>query len=164
MVGQPSTNQIRGKRPCKNAEYHLFKFSNNFVSQLFQPKPFIFAKFEDGGENLSLRPSATTNLGGAQQQVLRIFLLKILVIRANFGEFRKFWSISTSKFWKKSCDGCTPILGPISYNFDFRILSRSQSYDKPPWRNFDFLSNFEILVKIENLKSLTLAQIQILDP
>ena len=64
-------------------------------------------------------------------------------MRANFGEFRKFWSISTSKFWKKSCDGCTPILGPISYNFDFRILSRSQSYDKPPWRNFDFLSNFD---------------------
>ena len=74
--------------------------------------------------------------------VLRIFF-KILVMRANFGEFRKFWSISTSKFWKKSCDGCTPILGPISYNFDFRILSRSQSYDKPPWRNFDFLSNFD---------------------
>ena len=70
-------------------------------------------------------------------------------MRANFGEFRKFWSISTSKFWKKSCDGCYPILGQILENFDFRILMKSQSYDKPPWRNFDFVSNFQFY---KNLK------------
>ena len=51
------------------------------------------------------------------------------------------------KILKKVCDGCSPILGIFFQNFDFRILVESQSYDKPPWRNFDFLSNF---VEIEN--------------
>ena len=60
------------------------------------------------------------------------------------------------KILEKSCHGCYPIVGQIFQNFDFRIWVKSQSYDKPPWRNFDFLSNFEILAKIENLKSLTL--------
>ena len=86
----------------------------------------------------------------------------------NFGDESQFWWFCDFgidfKILKKVCDGCYPILGPILENFDFRILVKSQSYDKPPWRNFDFLSNFEILAKIENLKSLTLAEIQILDP
>ena len=56
------------------------------------------------------------------------------------------------------------MLGQILENFEFRILSKSPSYDKPPWRNFDFCVKFLILAKIDNLKSLTLAQIQILDP
>ena len=64
---------------------------------------------------------------------------------ANFGDFGIL--VSTSKFWKNSCHGCDPILGQIFENFDFRIWVESQSYDKPPWRNFDFLSNF---VEIEN--------------
>ena len=34
-------------------------------------------------------------------------------------------------------------MGQIFQNFDFRIWVKSQSYDKPPWRNFDFLSKFE---------------------
>ena len=52
------------------------------------------------------------------------------------------------KILKKVCDVIvTPILGQILENFDFRILVKSQSYDKPPWRNFDFWSNF---VEIEN--------------
>ena len=76
----------------------------------------------------------------AEGDVLRIFL-KILVIWANFGDFGIL--ISTSKFWKSLCHTCYPILGQILENFDFGILFRSQSYNKPPWRNFDFLSNFE---------------------
>ena len=65
--------------------------------------------------------------------------------RANFGDFGDF--DIDFKILKKSCDACYPILGQIFQNFDFRILVESQSYDKPPWRNFDFLSNF---VEIEN--------------
>ena len=75
----------------------------------------------------------------AGQRVLRIFF-KILVMRANFGDFGDF--DIDFKILKKSCDGCYPILGQILEKFDFRILSKSQSYDKPPWRNFVFLSNF----------------------
>ena len=78
------------------------------------------------------------------KNVLRIFF-KILVMRANFGDFGIL--VSTSKFWKKFVTNCYPILGQILENFDFRILVKSQSYDKPPWRNFDFWSNF---VEIEN--------------
>ena len=99
--------------------------------------------------------------GRPQLLVLRIFF-KILVMRANFGDFGDF--DIDFKILKKVCKDCSPIFWPILENFDFRIWVKSQSYDKPPWRNFDFLSNFEILAKIENLKSLTLVQIQILDP
>ena len=77
-------------------------------------------------------------------EVKRIFF-KILVIWANFGDFGDF--DIDFKILKKSCKTCYPILGPILENFDHRILVKSQSYDKPPWRNFDFLSNF---VEIEN--------------
>ena len=66
------------------------------------------------------------------------FSYKILVMGANFVKFCKFWSISTSKFWKRSCHVCDLMLGQILENFEFRILSKSPSYDKPPWRNFDF--------------------------
>ena len=69
----------------------------------------------------------------------------------NFGDESQFWWFwdfgIDFKILKKSCDACAPILGPILENFDWRILLRSQSYDKPPWRNFDFWSNF---VEIEN--------------
>ena len=71
----------------------------------------------------------------------------------NFGDesqFWRFWDFGIDfKILKKVCDACSPILGQIFQNFDFdhRILLKSQSYDKPPWRNFDFLSNF---VEIEN--------------
>ena len=85
----------------------------------------------------------TSNITGAKM-VLRIFF-KILVMRANFGDFGDF--DIDFKILKKSCNTCDPILGQILENFDFRILVKSQSYDKPPWRNFDFLSNF---VEIEN--------------
>ena len=81
-------------------------------------------------------------------------------ILMNFGDFDIDF-----KILKKSCKDCYPILGPILENFDFRIWVKSQSYDKPPWRNFVFL--FQIWIfswKIENLKSLTLAQIQIFGP
>ena len=80
--------------------------------------------------------------------VLRILFRKfwwfepILWNFANFGPYRL-----SSKFWKKSCHTCDLILGPNLENFDFRILSKSQSYDKPPWRNFDFVSNFWFLWK-----------------
>ena len=47
------------------------------------------------------------------------------------------------KILEKSCHVCSPILEQILENCDFRILIRYQSYDKPPWRNFDFWSNFE---------------------
>ena len=111
-----------------------------------------------GGAPPDLKVSKPAGSGG----VLRIF-------SQNFGDESQFWwilviLISTSKFWKSLVTVVTPILGQIFQNFDFEILVRSQSYNKPPWRNFDFLSNFEILAKIENLKSLTLAEIQILDP
>ena len=79
-------------------------------------------------------------------EVLRIFLTKFWwwePILWNFDEFCKFWSISTSKFWKGSCDVCYPILGQILKKFELRILMKYQSYDKPPWRNFDFWSKFE---------------------
>ena len=70
------------------------------------------------------------------------FSYKILVMRANFGEFWKFWSISTSKFWKSLCHGCAPILGQIFENFVLAVLVISQSYDKPPWRNFEFFVKY----------------------
>ena len=79
-----------------------------------------------------------------KQNVLRIFF-KILVMRANFGDFSDF--DIDFKILKKSCDARSPMLGQILENFDFRILVESQSYDKPPWRNFHCLSNF---VEIEN--------------
>ena len=66
-------------------------------------------------------------------------------MRANFGDFGDF--DIDFKILKKSCDGCYPILGQILENFELRILVKSQSYDKPPWRNFDFWSNF---VEIED--------------
>ena len=65
----------------------------------------------------------------------------------NFGDLSQFW-----RFWdfgidfkilKKVCKDCSPIFWPILENFDFRIWVKSQSYDKPPWRNFVFLSKFE---------------------
>ena len=59
-------------------------------------------------------------------------------------EFCKIWSISTSKFWKKSCHVGAPILGQIFQNFDLANFVISPSYDKPPWRNFDFLVKIEI--------------------
>ena len=69
----------------------------------------------------------------------------------NFGDESQFWWFwdfgIDFKILKKVCDACSPILGPILENFDHRILLKSQSYDKPPWRNFDFWSNF---VEIEN--------------
>ena len=69
----------------------------------------------------------------------------------NFGDESQFWWFwdfdIDFKILKKSCENCYPILGPILENFDHRILVKSQSYDKPPWRNFDFWSNF---VEIEN--------------
>ena len=66
-------------------------------------------------------------------------------MRANFDEF---WDFGIDfKILKKVCHVVTPILGQILENFDFRILVKSQSYDKPPWRNFDFLSNFEFWQK-----------------
>ena len=65
----------------------------------------------------------------------------------NFGDLSQFWGFWW--FWyrlqnfEKSLSHCvTPILGQILENFDFRILVESQSYDKRPWRNFDFWSNF----------------------
>ena len=84
----------------------------------------------------------------------------------NFGDESQFWNFGILvhidfKILEKICDVVRPYWDQILENFDFRILSRSQSYDKPPWRNFDFCQIL-ILVKIENLKSLTLAQIQIL--
>ena len=64
----------------------------------------------------------------------------------NFGDESQFWWFwdfgIDFKILKKVCNTCSPILGPILENFDFRILVKSQSYDKPPWRNFDFWSNF----------------------
>ena len=41
----------------------------------------------------------------------------------------------------KVCHVCSTILGQILENFDFDNFVISQSYDKPPWRNFDFRSN-----------------------
>ena len=53
-----------------------------------------------------------------------------------------FW-YRLQNFWKKFVKDCSPILGQIfQANFDFRIWVKSQSYDKPPWRNFVFLSKF----------------------
>ena len=68
-------------------------------------------------------------------------------MRANFGQFGDF--DIDFKNLEKSCDACAPVLGPILENFDFKILVRSQSYNKPPWRNFDFLSNFDEIEKFE---------------
>ena len=53
------------------------------------------------------------------------------------------------KILEKSCNVCAPILGLILDNFDFKILVLSQSYNKPPWRNFDFWSNFDDIEKFE---------------
>ena len=69
----------------------------------------------------------------------------------NFGDESQFWWFwdfgIDFKILKKVGHVCSPILRQILENFDFRILLKSQSCDKPPWRNFDFLSNF---VEIEN--------------
>ena len=90
------------------------------------------------------------------------FVTKIIKIQKFCVQIGNFCvRVKDFKILKKSCKNCSPILGQILENFDFRILVESQSYDKPPWRNFDFWSNFEIFAKIENLKSLTLAEIQI---
>ena len=85
----------------------------------------------------------TKNRG--ENNVLRIFFKILVEIES---QFWWFWDFGIDfKILKKVCDACAPILGPILENFDFRILVKSQSYDKPPWRNFDFWSNF---VEIEN--------------
>ena len=74
----------------------------------------------------------------------------------NLGDESQFWwileiliIIIDFKILKKSCNVCAPILGLILENFDSKILVLSQSYNTPPWRNFDFLSNSD---EIENLK------------
>ena len=48
-------------------------------------------------------------------------------MRANFGDFGDF--DIDFKILKKYCHVCSPILGQILENFDFRILVESQSYD-----------------------------------
>ena len=65
----------------------------------------------------------------------------------NFGDLSQFWGFwdfdIDFKILKKVCKDCSPIFWPILENFDFRIWVKSQSYDKPPWRNFVFWSKFE---------------------
>ena len=99
--------------------------------------------FKSDGKN-SVHAVSEEEWQAAQPMVLRIFF-KILVMRANFGDFGDF--DIDFKILKKSRNACSPILGQIFQNFDHRILVESQSYDKPPWWNFDFWSNF---VEIEN--------------
>ena len=48
------------------------------------------------------------------------FSYKILVMRANFGDFGDF--DIDFKILRKSCHVCDPILGQILEIFDFRIL------------------------------------------
>ena len=52
--------------------------------------------------------------------VLRIFILKILVIWANFGDFGDF--DIDFKILEKVCKDCSPIFWPILENFDFRQI------------------------------------------
>ena len=54
----------------------------------------------------------------------------------NFGPYRL-------ENFGKVCNVCDSILGSILENFDFGNFEIYQSYDKPPWRNFEFLSKFE---------------------
>ena len=86
--------------------------------------------------------SCAVDVGDAEEvDVLRILFWKFWwwePILMNFGDFDIDF-----KILEKSCHVCRSILGPILDNFDFEILVRSQSYNKPPWRNFDFLSQFE---------------------
>ena len=98
-----------------------------------------------------------------EHRVLRIFLWQSF---DDLSQFWWFWDFGMDfKILKKSCDGLfAQYWDQFWKNLTFEFWSKSQSYDKPPWRNFDFWSIFWILAKIENLKSLTLAQIQILDP
>ena len=74
----------------------------------------------------------------------------------NLGDESQFWwileiliIIIDFKILKKSCNVCAPILGLILENFDSKILVLSQSYNTPPWRNFDFLSNSDEIEKFE---------------
>ena len=46
------------------------------------------------------------------------------------------------KILEKSCDVGAPILGQILEKNYFANFVISPSYDKQPWWNFDFLSNF----------------------
>ena len=86
-------------------------------------------------------------------EVLRMFF-KILVVRANFGDFGDF--DIDFKILKKSCHVCDPILGQILENFDFRILALSQSYNKPPLAEFWFFVKFWWNWKIWNLMKLAI--------
>ena len=73
-------------------------------------------------------------------EVLRIFLTKFWwweSILANFGYFGLY---GLQNFEKSVVTLVRPILGPI--------LVKSPSYDKPPWRNFDFVSNFDKVIEL----------------
>ena len=100
---------------------------------------------------------------GVLERVWRIFL-KILVIWANFVEFCDF--DIDFKILKKSCHVCAHILEQILENFDFQIFEF--------WLDIKVMINDRggILIFGQSLdfgkngkfKSLTLAEIQILDP
>ena len=79
--------------------------------------------------------------------VLRIFQFFL----QNFGNLSQFWWILQNlvhidfKILEKSLSRLWPHIGTnflILENFDLANFVISPSYDKPPWRNFDFLSNF----------------------
>ena len=118
----------------KFAKIQIFTKSPNFVKKILNITNFVGSRFAKSGGPFATKKRHKPN------RVLRIFF-KILVMRANFGDLGILVSIDF-KILKKVCHVCYPILGQILENFDFRILVKSQSYDKPPWRNFGFLSNF----------------------
>ena len=63
---------------------------------------------------------------------------KILAMRANFGDFGDF--DIDFKIWKKRTQR------HIGTNFGkFSSKFWITKFDKPPWRNFDFLSNFRVI-------------------
>ena len=145
------------------------KFQPNFVKNfkiLVQPQiawciahrpefPSLGGKLASGLPRKHKIPMSKIVSAYLVEKVLRIFF-KILVMRANFGfwyrdNFVKFGLVTR----------VTPILGQIFQNFDHRILVKSPSYDKPPWRNFDFWSNFD---EIENLNFDKNRKFEILNP
>ena len=132
----------------------------SFMKIFFLPNAEIFEEnFNSTQKNhekhikdpLLLSPRKNDDLSSFSARVQRERQIRFKNFLQNFGDESQFWWFwdfgIDFKILEKVCDACAPILGPILENFDHRILVKSQSYDKPPWRNFDFLSNF---VEIEN--------------
>ena len=129
---------------CNQNDHYILTEGGDFLSNIFSRLFGLYQKTRYSLEKVSKLDGSTREVASTlrtgqevKQLSFKNFLYKILVIWANFGDFGDF--DIDFKILKKSCKDCSPIFWPILENFGFRIWMKSQSYDKPPWRNLFFV-------------------------